>query len=201
MNLPPTNNKPAAPKRKTVISAILPDERKEQKNQCPRMSTRNNSISQGVDWLIIWLYAVLVAVGVLCIFMVEYKPDNWVWLPFSGGKTNYSKQLIFAAFCTVIATFIAYRQQTVHRLCQPDVCIRHTIDACHFCTGKKSMAPKAGSRSVADLTCSLPRLCKIFTLALAKFLSRQETEFSVNQITAYCRLTHCGAGNIVYRAA
>ena len=69
------------------------------------MSNRNN-ISQGVDWTIVWLYAILVSIGILCIFMVEYRTDtNWLQT-FIGGKTNYSKQLIFAGFCTLIATFI-----------------------------------------------------------------------------------------------
>jgi len=59
------------------------------------MSSRNN-ISQGVDWTIVWVYAILVSIGILCIFMVEYRTDtNWLQT-FLGGKTNYSKQLIFA---------------------------------------------------------------------------------------------------------
>ena len=27
----------------------------------------HNPISKGVDWMIIWLYAILVAIGILCI--------------------------------------------------------------------------------------------------------------------------------------
>ena len=70
------------------------------------MNTRNNSVSQGVDWTIVTLYAVLVSIGILCIFMVEYRTgSNWFQL-FLGGKTNYSKQLMFAGVCTLIATFI-----------------------------------------------------------------------------------------------
>ena len=70
------------------------------------MSTRNSFVSKGVDWTIVTLYAILVGIGILCIFMVEYRSGtNWLQL-FLGGKTNYSKQLIFAGFCTLIATFI-----------------------------------------------------------------------------------------------
>src|SRR5882672_3428599 len=69
------------------------------------MNNRNN-ISNGVDWTIVWLYAILVSIGILCIFMVEYRTDSsWV-TTFLGGKTNYSKQLIFAGICAMIATFI-----------------------------------------------------------------------------------------------
>jgi rod shape determining protein RodA len=42
------------------------------------MSNRN-SISHGVDWTIVWLYAILVGIGILCIFMVEYRTDTG-WL-------------------------------------------------------------------------------------------------------------------------
>ena len=69
------------------------------------MSNRNN-ISSGVDWTIVWLYAILVGIGILCIFMVEYRTDSGWLATFLNGKTTYSKQLIFAGVCTIVATFI-----------------------------------------------------------------------------------------------
>ena len=67
---------------------------------------RQKSISQGIDYTIIWLYGILIAIGILCIFMVEYRTNtNWVQ-SFLNGKTNYSKQLIFAGVCAIIATLI-----------------------------------------------------------------------------------------------
>ena len=70
------------------------------------MATQNNTLSKGIDWTIVWLYAALVAIGILCIFMVEYRADgNWMSTLFSG-KTNYSKQILFAAFCAVVGMFI-----------------------------------------------------------------------------------------------
>src|SRR5574343_952143 len=68
--------------------------------------TKNKSIAQGVDYPVIWLYASLVAIGILCIFMVEYREGVNVFSSFIGGKTNYSKQLFFAGFCVLVATFI-----------------------------------------------------------------------------------------------
>ena len=48
----------------------------------------------------------MVAIGILCIFMVEYNPNlNWN-NSFLTAKTNYSKQIYFALFCAVIAIFI-----------------------------------------------------------------------------------------------
>src|SRR5438552_8581223 len=64
------------------------------------------SISKGVDWLTVTLYAILVCIGVLCIFMVEYNPSTFTPASFFEGKTNYSKQILFAGICIVAATFI-----------------------------------------------------------------------------------------------
>ena len=49
---------------------------------------------------------IMVAIGILCIYMVEYNPaSNWS-SSFVSGKTNYSKQLFFAIFCSFIGIFI-----------------------------------------------------------------------------------------------
>ena len=42
------------------------------------MSTiyQNRSISKGIDWLTVWLYAFILFVGIICIFMVEYNSDQ-----------------------------------------------------------------------------------------------------------------------------
>ena len=64
------------------------------------------SISKGVDWLTVTLYAILVCIGILCIFMVEYNPSTFTPASFFEGKTNYSKQILFAGICIVAATFI-----------------------------------------------------------------------------------------------
>ena len=60
--------------------------------------TKNKSISQGIDYRVIWLYASLVAIGILCIFMVEYREGVNVFSSFIGGKTNYSKHPVHTYF-------------------------------------------------------------------------------------------------------
>ena len=64
------------------------------------------SVSKGVNWLTVWLYALLVCIGILCIFMVEYNPATFRASSFFEGKTNYSKQILFTGICIVVATFI-----------------------------------------------------------------------------------------------
>ena len=144
------------------------------------MSTRNKNISEGVDWTIVWLYALLVSIGILCIFMVEYRTDtNWLQT-FLGGKTNYSKQLIFAGFCAIIATFILLTDSKLFTaLANLLYAFGILLMLATFVLGKningsKSWIPIGGGFNLQPV-----EVCKIFAaLALAKYLSRQETDFT-----------------------
>ena len=143
------------------------------------MSNRNN-ISAGVDWTIIWLYAILVSIGILCIFMVEYRTDtNWLQT-FLGGKTNYSKQLIFAGVCTVAATFILLTDSKLFTaLANLLYAFGIFLMLATFVLGKNINGSKSWIPLGGGFNLQPAELCKIFTaLALAKFLSRQETDFS-----------------------
>jgi rod shape determining protein RodA len=143
------------------------------------MSNRN-TISQGVDWITVWLYAILVAIGILCIFMVEYRTDtNWLQ-SFLGGKTNYSRQLIFAGLCTLIATFILLTDSKLFTaLANLLYVFGILLMLSTFVLGKNINGSKSWIPIGGGFNLQPAELCKIFTaLALSKFLSRQETEFS-----------------------
>jgi rod shape determining protein RodA len=144
------------------------------------MSNRNNTITGGIDWMVVWLYAILVAIGILCIFMVEYRTDtNWL-SAFIGGKTNYSKQLIFGAFCTVIATFILLTDSKLFTaFANLLYAFGIALMLATFVLGKNINGSKSWIPLGGGFNLQPAELCKIFTaLALAKFLSRQETEFN-----------------------
>lgn len=143
------------------------------------MSSRNN-ISQGVDWTIVWVYAILVSIGILCIFMVEYRTDtNWLQT-FLSGKTNYSKQLIFAGVCAIIATFILLTDSKLFTaLANLLYAFGIVLMLATFVLGKNINGSKSWIPIGAGFNLQPAELCKIFTaLALAKYLSRQETDFS-----------------------
>jgi rod shape determining protein RodA len=70
------------------------------------MYQKNPSISKGIDWVMIWLYAIIVSIGILCIFSVEYKSSDNVIQTLLGFKKNYSKQLYFFGASAIIAIFI-----------------------------------------------------------------------------------------------
>jgi rod shape determining protein RodA len=143
------------------------------------MSNRNN-ISNTVDWTIVWLYAILVAIGILCIFMVEYRTDTSWLATFLGGKTTYSKQLIFAGICTIVATFILLTDSKLFTALANllyafgILLMLATFVLGRNINGSKSWIPLGGGFNLQPA-----ELCKIFTaLALAKYLSRPETDFS-----------------------
>lgn len=141
---------------------------------------KNKNISQGVDYPMIWLYSILVAIGVLCIFMVEFSEgSNW-FTSFIGGKTNYSKQLFFAGFCALIATFILLTDSKLFTaFANLMYAFGLLLMVATFFIGKNINGSKSWIPMGGGFNLQPAELCKIFTaLALAKFISRQETDFS-----------------------
>jgi rod shape determining protein RodA len=144
------------------------------------MSNNNTAISKGIDWTVVWLYAILVATGILCIFMVEYNPETSWASTFLGGKTEYSKQLFFAGLAIVVATFILLADSKLFTAFANllyvfgIILMLATFVIGTSIRGSKSWIPMGGGFNLQPA-----ELCKIFTaLALAKFLSRQETDFT-----------------------
>ena len=140
----------------------------------------NNNFSKGTDFAVIILYMVMVAIGILCIFMVEYNPNlNWS-SSFLTAKTNYSKQIYFAIFCAFIAIFILLMDSKVftalaNLLYAGGILLMlATFVLGKDINGSKSWIPIAGGFNLQPA-----ELCKIFTaLILAKFISKPETDFS-----------------------
>ena len=138
------------------------------------------SVSRGVDWLTVWLYAVLVCIGILCIFMAEYNPATYTPSSFFQGQTNYSKQLLFAGLSVMVATFIILSDSKLYPafanlLYVFGILLMLSV----FVLGKdvngsKSWIPLGGGFNLQPA-----ELCKIFTaLALAKYLSQLNMDFS-----------------------
>jgi len=140
----------------------------------------NNKISQGIDWVIIWVYALLVAIGILCIFMVEYKPGINILQTFISGKTNYSKQLMFTGICVVMAMFILLADSKLFTaFANMMYAFGIMLMLATFVIGKSINGSKSWIPLGGGFNLQPAEICKIFTsLALAKFLSRQETDFT-----------------------
>ena len=58
------------------------------------MYQKKASISKGIDWLMVTIYALIVIIGLLCIFSVEHRANDNLMQSLLGFKKNYSKQLL-----------------------------------------------------------------------------------------------------------
>ncbi len=135
-------------------------------------------ISKGIDWLTVWLYFILVTVGILCIFSVEYHPQDDVLKSLLGLKKNYSRQLLFLGISLVVAVLILLTDSKFFTATSNlSYVLGIILMMATFVVGKDIN----GSRSWIPLgffNLQPVETCKIFTaLALSKYLSRPDTEF------------------------
>lgn len=135
-------------------------------------------ISKGVDWVSVWLYIILVSIGVLCIFSVEYHNTGDIWNNIIGLKKNYSRQILFILISAVIAVFILLTDSKFFTAtANLSYAFGVFLMMATFVLGKDIN----GSKSWIPLgffNLQPVETCKIFTaLALSKYLSRPETNF------------------------
>ncbi len=126
----------------------------------------------------VWLYAILVTIGTLCIFSVEYRSTDNVVQTFIGFKKNYSKQFYFFGACLLLAVFILLTDSKLFTATSNlSYLVGILLILATFVVGKEIK----GSRSwipLGFMNLQPVELCKIFTaLALSKYLSQQETDF------------------------
>jgi Bacterial cell division membrane protein len=140
---------------------------------------RNPTISKGVDSVLIWLYLILVAIGLMSIFSVTYREGDNVVRSFLNFKTDYSKQFIWFAGSLLIGLFILLTDSkffTATANIWYAVGILLLLLVFPFHTNVK------GTESIirfGSFQLQPAELCKVFVnLALAKYLSRVETDFS-----------------------
>lgn len=143
------------------------------------MYQRNTSLAKGNDKVLIWLYASIILIGLVCIYSVEYKStDNFVQT-LIGFKKNYSKQFFFFLACCVIGTFILlFDSKLFTASANLSYLIGIVLILATFVVGKEIKGSKSWI-PLGFMNLQPVELCKIFTaLALSKFLSLQETDFS-----------------------
>ena len=143
------------------------------------MYQKSPEIGKGVDWILLLLYAILVAIGLLCIFSVEYRNGDGVLQSFLGFKKNYSKQLFYFGACIVLAVFILLTDSKLFTAtANLSYLIGIALVLATFVVGKEIKGSKSWI-PLGFMNLQPVELCKIFTsLALAKFLSMTETNFS-----------------------
>ncbi|HTE26502.1 rod shape-determining protein RodA [Flavitalea sp.] len=143
------------------------------------MNQRNPAISKGVDWVMIWLYLALVAIGLMSIFSVTFREGDSVIQSFLGAKTDYSKQFYFFIISLVIGLFILL---TDSKFFTATANIWYSFGILLLLLVFPFHTEVKGTNSIirfGGFQIQPAEICKVFVcLALAKYLSRVETDFT-----------------------
>jgi rod shape determining protein RodA len=143
------------------------------------LSLNRPIVSQQKDGVLIALYLAIAAIGLLCIFSVEYREGEHFFKHLMGFKKNYSKQFFYLMACLVIATFITLMDSkfftaTPNLLYAGGILlIIATFVVGKTVNGSKSWIP------LGFMNLQPVETCKIFTaLALAKYAAGPDVNFS-----------------------
>lgn len=143
------------------------------------MNQRNPAISKGIDWSLIGIYLLLVLIGLTAIFAVTYKEGDPVIQSFFRFKTDYSKQFYFFCLGALIGFFILL---TDSKFFAATANLGYALGIFMLLLVFPFHSPIKGTESIIKVGAfnfQPAELCKIFVaLALAKYLSRPETDFT-----------------------
>jgi rod shape determining protein RodA len=144
------------------------------------MSKDTEIIGKGSDQRIILFYYLLVCIGLIAIFSVEYRFQDSFWQSLIELKKNYSKQLLYVLISSVIAVFILlidskFFTTSANLLFLGGIVLMLLT----FVIGKDISGSKSWIVLGGGFNLQPAEVCKVFTsLALAKYMSRQDTDFT-----------------------
>ncbi len=145
------------------------------------MSARDESIGKGVDTGVVVMYYLLLLIGFIAIFSVEYRMEDSFWKSVIAVKNNYSKQLLFIGVSSVLALFILlidskFFAATANLMYLGGIILMLLT----FVIGKNISGSRSWIALGGGFNLQPAELCKVFTsLAIAKYMSRQETDFKL----------------------
>ncbi|HET6254105.1 MAG TPA: rod shape-determining protein RodA [Puia sp.] len=144
------------------------------------MSQRNPTISKGVDWSLVWIWFTLSVIGITCIFAASWHEGDNVVQGFISLKTDYSRQLLFLIIAGIVGTFILLTDSkfftaTANLGYAFGIFLLLLVFPFHTrVKGTESIIRFGSAFQLQPID-----LCKLFVnLALAKYLSRVETNFT-----------------------
>jgi rod shape determining protein RodA len=143
------------------------------------MNNRNPAISKGVDMSLVWLWFILCAIGVMSIFGATYHEGDGILKGFISLKTDYSRQLLYFVIGGIAATFILL---TDSKFFTATANLGYFFGIFLLLLVFPFHSRVKGTESIIRFGTAFQLqpadLCKIFVnLALAKYLSRIETDF------------------------
>jgi len=143
------------------------------------MNQNSPAISKGIDWSVVWIYFLLVAIGIMAIFGATYVEGDPVLPGFLGFKTDYSKQFYFFIISLGIGLLILL---TDSKFFPATANIWYAAGIVLLLLVFPFHSKVKGTESIIRLggfQFQPAEFCKIcVALALAKYLSRPDTDFS-----------------------
>jgi rod shape determining protein RodA len=143
------------------------------------MNRNNVGLSKGIDVIMIWLYLLLVSIGILAIFAVTYREGDPVIASFFSFGPDYSKQFYFFILAAFIGTFILL---TDSKFFTATANIWYAIGIFFMLLVFPFHSEVKGTESIirfGGFQFQPAEFCKVSVcLALAKYLSRPDTDFT-----------------------
>jgi rod shape determining protein RodA len=143
------------------------------------MNRRNPEISKGIDWSLVWMYLLLVAIGLTAIFAATYQEKDPVVQSFLRFKTDYSKQFYFFVVAIILGLVILL---TDSKFFAATANLWYAVGIFLLLLVFPLGSRVKGTESIIKLGAfnfQPAEFCKVFVcMALAKYLSRPDTEFS-----------------------
>ncbi|NSL88908.1 rod shape-determining protein RodA [Chitinophaga solisilvae] len=143
------------------------------------MNRSQAKLTQGIDWPIVGLYLALVIIGIMSIFAAEYRGEDNIWQDIIHLNKNYSRQMMWFGVSVVLASVIwltdsKFFTATANLMYAGGLLLLLLVLAIgKDVKGSHSWLVIGGFQfQPAELT----KLCT--NLALAKYLSSQETDFT-----------------------
>jgi len=143
------------------------------------MNQRNPAISKGVDWTLVWIWAILCCIGISCIFAATYRDTDNVLQSFISLKTDYSRELLYFIMGGIVGVFILL---TDSKFFTATANLGYAFGILLLLLVFPFHSRVKGTESIIRFGNAFQlqpaELCTIFVnLSLAKYLSRIETDF------------------------
>jgi rod shape determining protein RodA len=144
------------------------------------MNRQTEIIGKGTDQQVVIFYYLLVCIGLIAIFSVEYRFDDPFWETLIGLKKNYSKQLLYLLISSVFAAVILLIDSKFFAAsANLFYFLGVVLMLLTFVIGKDISGSRSWIVLGGGFNLQPAELCKVFTsLALAKYMSRQDTDFT-----------------------
>jgi len=144
------------------------------------MNQRNSYMAKGTDRSLIWLWFILSIIGVMSIFSATYRDGDNILQGFLSLRTDYSRQALFLiisgiAGIVIMLTDSKFFTATANLSYAFGILLMLLVFPFHSNVKGTSSIIRLGS----SVQIQPADICKIFVnLALAKYLSRVETDFA-----------------------